>query len=260
MDCQYCRPVPFKIQFHEASFMCGRYSLTFSSKVLQYVFDLPETSDLPPHYNVAPGMVIPVVRAEDNIRKMVYLRWGFVPHWARDEPKKLLINARSETLYQKPSFRDAARKRRCLVPADGFYEWQGGGKGSAQPFFIKPQEDGPIAFAGIWDSWKMPSGEIMETVAIITTQANEALQSIHHRMPVVVSQIDFDRWLNADAGDEIFELPGAVDNVFFEAIPVGPAVNKVANNSPGLQERTSRQTGHPGPEQQLNLFARDKES
>jgi putative SOS response-associated peptidase YedK len=188
---------------------------------------------------------------------LVFLRWGFVPHWAKGEPDKLLINARGETIGEKPSFRDAARKRRCLVPADGFYEWQRRGKTTPQPYFVRPKGDvGPIAFAGIWDAWQMPSGETMETVAIITTQANETLQPIHHRMPVVIEQKEFSRWLDPEIDEEALELLKPADNTFFEAIPVGLAVNKVANNGPEVQQQASVEEMQVDSDTQLSLFGR----
>jgi len=236
--------------------MCGRFALTSSIQDLFETFDLTAGADLAPHYNIAPGTAIPVVREGENARELVFLHWGFVPHWAKKEPDKLLINARGETLGEKPSFRDAARKRRCLVPADGFYEWQRSGK-KPQPYFVRPKENvGPIAYAGIWDAWQTPSGEIMETVAIITTNANETLQSIHHRMPVVIAHEDFDHWLNAEIGEEALELLKPADNTFFEAIAVGSAVNKVANNGPEVQEQASKGDLQASSDTQLSLFGR----
>ena len=236
--------------------MCGRFSLTSPPEALHEKFGLSGTANLAPHYNIAPGTAIPVVREGENTRELVFLRWGFVPHWAKEVPDKLLINARGETLGEKPSFRDAARKRRCLVPANGFYEWQRSGK-NPQPYFVRPKEDvGPIAYAGIWDAWKTPSCETMETVAIITTNANETLQSIHHRMPVVIAPEDFDRWLDPEVGNEALELLKPADNTFFEAIPVSSAVNKVANNGPEVQQKASVEEIQADTDAQLSLFGR----
>lgn len=234
--------------------MCGRFSLTSPPSAIDEMFGLTVGQDLTSHYNIAPGTDIPIVRAGESARELVFLRWGFVPHWAKTEPDKLLINARGETLAEKPSFRDAARKRRCLIPANGFYEWWRGGK-KPQPYFIRPKEDfGPIAYAGIWDSWQTPSGETIETVAIITIQANETLRAIHHRMPVVIVQKDFDRWLDPEVGEEALDLLQAADDAFFEAIPVGPAVNKVANNGPEIQQHASHDDIMVSSDAQLSLF------
>ncbi len=176
--------------------MCGRYTLTSAPEAIRALFRYAEQPNFPPRYNIAPTQPIAIVRQVDGKRQFALVRWGFLPSWVKD-PKAfaLLINARGESVLEKPAFRAAMKRRRCLIPADGFYEWQTGG-GRKRPFFVHAKGGGLLAFAGLWESWTGPNGEELETAAIVTTGANGALSSIHERMPVVVPPEAFDLWLD----------------------------------------------------------------
>ena len=226
--------------------MCGLYNLSHTSDEVAAYFDYGDTVDFPPRDYVAPGQPVAIVRREENDRSggrhFALVRWGFVPGWAKEvKPGKPLINARAETVAEKPSFKNAFRRRRCLVPASGFYEWQGDTPGRRQPYYVPRADGGLVAFAGIWEHWMGEDGSELESMAIITTAANEALTSIHHRMPVVVEQKDFDRWLSpeGDAQDLL-----------------GSAANDLFAPEPTEMKRTSQKTpAAPKPEtRQLDLF------
>ena len=171
------------------------------------------------------------------------MRWGLIPAWVKDPRAfSLLINARGDSVNDKPAFRNAMKRRRCLIPADGFYEWneQGGRK---RPYAVRPADGGPIAFAGLWETWTGPNGEEMETAAIITTDASRDLHAIHHRMPVVVAPDAFDFWLdcrNVDAPTAAALLMPAREG-FFEAYEISNAVNRVVNDTPAVLEPASQQ-------------------
>lgn len=176
--------------------MCGRYMITSSFEAMADLFDatLSELGPDAPRPNVSPTERIPVCVSHPDGRALVAMRWGFVPRWYKSQnDRPLLINARAETIAQKPAFRDSIRERRCLIPADGFYEWQGE-KGAKVPHVIRPRAGGPIAFAGLWRDWRGPDGPIA-TCAIVTCAANATLAPIHDRMPVVIDPADFGLWL-----------------------------------------------------------------
>lgn len=171
-------------------------------------------------------------------REFVLLHWGLIPRWAKD-PKigNRLINARAESVLEKAAFRDALRRRRCLVVADGFYEWckTGGGK---QPFFIHRADDRPIAFAGVWEAWRDPAGELVQSCTIITTRASRLLEPIHDRMPVILPAEHYERWLDpAVKAEEAHALLVPSENEPLEVYPVGPLVNNPRNDSPQCVER-----------------------
>jgi putative SOS response-associated peptidase YedK len=181
--------------------MCGRFTLRTAGKVLAAVFQLPQVPQLPFPYNIAPTQVVAAVRqaAGSGLRELVQLRWGLIPSWAED--KKIgarLINARAETAATKPSFRSAFRHRRCLLLADGFYEWQRL-DGKKQPFYLRLRDDRPFAFAGLWESWTGPDGEVIESGALLTTEANATVRPVHDRMPVILAAADYARWLDPAA-------------------------------------------------------------
>ena len=194
--------------------MCGRYLILSSPQAFRRLFGYREQPNFPPRYNVAPTQPIPIVRLDNGKRAFALVRWGLIPAWVKD-PKgfTLLINARGETVLDKPAFRNAMRRRRCLIPTDGFYEWPtvanaGGASGAPrQPYFVrrKPGADGtapPLAFAGLYETWTGPNGEEVDTAAIVTTRANRLLAPIHDRMPVFVAPEAFELWLdcaNVDA-------------------------------------------------------------
>lgn len=239
--------------------MCGRFCLTSPADLVKAFLGLTRMPDIPPRFNLSPGMNIPVMRYLDGRREISLLRWGFVPHWAREQSSKLLINARSETVFEKPSFRDAIRARRCLIPADGFYEWHIDDARNRTPYFVKPATPKPLAFAGVWDSWRNLDGTLLHSVAILTTAANHTLSSIHHRMPVVIAEADIARWIDPNTSEnEVIGLMAAVDDNFFDAIAVSDAVNKTTNDGPEIQiartENTAARSPATAPQAQLSLF------
>jgi putative SOS response-associated peptidase YedK len=221
--------------------MCGRYVIISTPEVIRALFGYGEQPNFPPRYNVAPTQPIPVVRLVDGKRSFALMRWGLLPSWVKD-PRNfpLLINARGESVLDKPAFRDAMRRRRCLIPADGFYEWQAGEAAVARkrPFFVRARRDGsgaapPLAFAGLYETWTGPNGEELDTAAIVTTDANRTLAALHDRMPVFIAPQDFERWLdcaNVEAKDAVALIKPA-DDALLEAYEVSTAVNRVANDS-----------------------------
>jgi len=175
--------------------MCGRFALHASPEVVALQFGLAEPPALAPRYNIAPASPVLIVRREDAKARAAAVRWGLVPGWAKDPSiGARLVNARGERLAQKPSFRDAYRRRRCLVPASGFYEWRSEA-GVKQPYYIRPSRGGLFGFAGLWERWNE-----LETCAIITTEANQAMRPVHHRMPVILAPADYGRWLEGADG------------------------------------------------------------
>ena len=168
--------------------MCGRFTQRKTEKQLVTRFPVTEILfDTSPRYNIAPTQYIPAIVQADS-RQLVGFRWGLIPSWAKDAKiASNLINARSETLEEKPSFRTPFQKRRCLIPTDGWYEWKKEGAGK-QPYFFHRRDDELFAFAGLWEEWKSPEGELIQTCTIITTEANELAADFHHRMPVILRQ------------------------------------------------------------------------
>ncbi len=216
--------------------MCGRFVLITPGEVLAEQFQLGEVPALSPRYNIAPTQPVAAVRLarEGTARELVLLRWGLIPSWAKDPsigPR--LINARSETVAEKPSFRGAFKSRRCLVPADGFYEWQRQERGR-QPFFIRMSEGTPFAIAGLWEHWQGPGGEVIESCTLLTTEANEIMRPLHDRMPVILNPKDYDLWLDptVQKREALLPLlrPYAAEAML--AYPVRSVVNSPANDSP----------------------------
>jgi putative SOS response-associated peptidase YedK len=189
--------------------------------------------NFPPRYNIAPTQPVPVIFADHGVRHFRLMRWGLVPSWVKD-PKQfsLLINARLESVNEKPSFRGAMKYRRCLIPADGFYEWQKAGS-ARHPFFIRACNGVPFAFAALWETWADKDGGEIDTVAIVTTSANRTLAPIHDRMPVVVPPELFEAWLDCDRVDakQAAALVGRAPDEFFDAYEITPRVNSVKNDS-----------------------------
>lgn len=219
--------------------MCGRYAVTSAPEAIRALFGYPEQPNFPPRYNVAPTQPIAIVRLMDGKRQFALVRWGLLPSWVQD-PKDftLVINARGESVMDKPAFSAAMKRRRCLVPADGFYEWKAIGA-SKQPYYVRAKSGTPLAFAGLWETWTGPNGEEMETAAIVTTRANHTLADIHERMPVVVSPDTFNLWLdcaNVDDKTAASLIAPAPDDLL-EAYEVSTAVNRTANDDPKLIER-----------------------
>lgn len=218
--------------------MCGRYILTVSGEVLARLFGLDEVPELVPRYNIAPTQRVPVVRAVGGRRRLDSLRWGLVPHWAA-EPSvgHRLVNARAETAATKPSFRSAFRSRRCLVPANGFYEWQATPSGK-QPWLIRLSGGRPFAMAGLWERWSGGDGDL-ETFTILTTSPNEVVAPLHGRMPVILPPEAWERWLDPEyrAPEALQALLGPFPAAEMEAHPVSRLVNDPANDSPACLER-----------------------
>jgi putative SOS response-associated peptidase YedK len=217
--------------------MCGRFALTSPPDVLAALFRLDDVPALQPRYNVAPTQQIPAVRQRDGRREMVLLHWGLVPFWADDASiGSRMINARSESAANKPAFRAAFRKRRCLIPADGFYEWQKQGK-TKQPYYIHRADDQPLAFAGLWERWEK-GDEPIESCTILTTSPNKLLAELHNRMPVVLEPEDFERYLDPAVEDAVAleSLLGPAAEGVLAAHPVSTHVNKPANDDPRCVE------------------------
>ena len=218
--------------------MCGRYMVLSSPEAIRRLFGYPEQPNFPPRYNVAPTQPVPIVRMVDGRREFALVRWGLIPPWVKDPRRfSLLINARVESVHDKPAFRYAMRRRRCLFPADGFYEWQSAG-GRRRPFCVRPREAGPIAFAGLWETWMGPNGEEMETAAIVTTAASPEIAHLHDRMPVILPADAFDMWLDCGNVDALTaaELCVSPRDGTLEAHEVSPAVNHADNDGPALIE------------------------
>lgn len=219
--------------------MCGRYVLSVPGDLLASAFGLEEVPELAPRYNVAPSQVMPIVRGtEDRRRELAYARWGLVPHWAKEAAiGNRLINARAEGLADKPSFRDSFKRRRCLIPANGFYEWQKVGT-KKQPWLLRLAGGAPFAFAGLWSSWTDPeSRESLETFAIVTTEPNPLAARVHDRMPVILPDAARATWLDPRAERErLLGLLAAYPAAEMEAFPVSTRVNSPANDDPACVE------------------------
>jgi len=218
--------------------MCGRYTLTSAPEAIRALFRYAEQPNFPPRYNIAPTQPVAIVRMVEGKRQFALVRWGLLPSWVKDPRTfSLLINARGESVLGKPAFRAAMKYRRCLIPADGFYEWQKAGE-RKRPFFVRAKSGGPLAFAGLWETWTGPNGEELETAAIVTTLASRALSPIHERMPVVVPPEAYDLWL--DCGHVDAETAAALiaptPDDLLEAYEISTAVNRVANDNPRLIE------------------------
>jgi putative SOS response-associated peptidase YedK len=220
--------------------MCGRYALygpKSRSRAEQEYFG--SIDQYPANYNVAPSQVMPIARLTDGRPELVQAKWGLVPHWANNEKFAFkCINARSETVASSPAFRGAYRtKRRCLIPASGFYEWKKSPDGK-QPFFITRPDESMLAFAGLWEQWKRPDGEPLTTYTIITTDANDTMAHLHNRMPVILRPEDYSDWLSADDPRELLK---PCHNEAVYAYPVSTRVNAPKNNDAELV-RELRQT------------------
>ena len=221
--------------------MCGLYSFRKSAEETRALLYYLEELEFPPRKYVAPQSPIAIIRAENNERHFALVRWGFIPSWVKEvKPGKPLINARSETLLERPSFRNAFRRRRCLIPADGYYEWLGDVPGKKIPYFIHRPDHGLFAFAGLWEHWLGADGSELETAAIITTAPNDTIAQIYSRMPAVIHPESFAQWLdvrNVEAEEAAqFLKPAPEDYFAFE---------------PTVIERKQQP---PRPKTQLTLF------
>ena len=220
--------------------MCGRYAFYSPAEAVRRSFALDDVPALEPRYNIAPTQPVPVIRAAEGGRhELSMLHWGLVPKWAKDKAVgNRMINARAETIAEKPAYRDAFRRRRCLVAADGWYEWQPA-PGGKKPWFIRLREERPLAFAGLWERWKDPAdGSLLESCTIVTTEAAASIRKIHERMPVVLPENEWDRWMDpaySDAETLATKL-GPYDAKALVFWPVSRAVNAPRNEGPGLIE------------------------
>ena len=217
--------------------MCGRFAITLPDDAMAALFDAVPANDLPhiPNYNVCPTNQIHTVTSDDGHRRLRPMRWGFIPHWYKtpaDGP--LLINARAETIAEKPAFRAACRERRCLIPASGFYEWTKDEEGKRLPWYIHPAEGEMLAFAGVWQVWDKGE-EPLTTCAIVTTDANKAMSKIHHRMPVVLARNDWAKWLGEE-GKGAATLMHAPPEDALAFYRVDPKVNSNRASGPELIE------------------------
>jgi putative SOS response-associated peptidase YedK len=220
--------------------MCGRFTQSFTWAEIQNLYNLLNelAPNLQPSWNVAPTQEIGVVGAKDAGLGFTRMRWGLVPYWAKDfSIGAKLINARADTLAEKPAFRDALAKRRCIIPASGFFEWQGSGTGKT-PWYITSAGGEPLSFAGLWERWRTPEGEWLHSATIITTDANAALSPLHTRMPVILPRADVEPWLRG--GDVALLRPCA--DAMVTAWPVSTRVNSVKNDAPDLIERAQAAT------------------
>jgi putative SOS response-associated peptidase YedK len=216
--------------------MCGRYELSSHPTAIALAFGLAHPPDLRPRYNIAPTQQIPIVRLDSTgHRELVQVRWGFIPRWAKDPSIGLrMFNARAETVADKPAFRTAYARHRCLIPASGFYEWQAlpGGK---QPMYIGMSDGRPFGMAGLFERWRSPDDEVVDSCTIVTTGASDALRPVHERMPVIIADAEHARWLDA-ANAEVADLlqPWSGDPLL--VYPVSTRVNVAANDDPQLRE------------------------
>jgi putative SOS response-associated peptidase YedK len=220
--------------------MCSRYSLTSPPEAVRAYFGYRDTPNFPARYNIAPTQAVAVVRHDrEGQRQFRLMRWGLLPSFVKDAKQfPTLINARSEEALDKASFRHAMRYRRCLVPADGFYEWIGP-KGKRRPFLLRPRALHLIAFAGIYERWRDPAGGEIDTVAILTCPANRAVAPLHDRMPVVLPVEHFAAWLDVkgtDAEAAVALLQPAPDDLF-EAIEMDAKINDSKRDEPGIQQK-----------------------
>ncbi len=212
--------------------MCGRFSMTLSAKDLRDYFLLDEIFDPEPRYNIAPSTNVAAVRQEEGRRRLVSLHWGLIPFWADDRKiSTRTFNARSETVHTKPAFRAAFRNRRCLIPADGFFEWDKK-EGTRQPFFIHRTDEKALALAGLWEHWEDKQGaEVVESCTILTTEASDPVASLHDRMPVILEPEDFSLWLDPQEPqvERLRELLRPAAPGILSLYPVSKYVNKAGN-------------------------------
>ncbi len=214
--------------------MCGRYVLTADGQVIQTAFDLTSApGEVIPRFNIAPSQPIAVITNE-NPQELTYHRWGLIPSWAKDiSIGNKLINARSETIDEKPSFRSAFKRRRCLIPADGFFEWQKRDKQKV-PMFIHMKDESVFAFAGLWEVWYSPDGDEIRTATILTTEPNDLMAEIHNRMPVILPPDAYETWLaeGEQPAEKLKALLKPFDPDPMMAYAVSTFVNRPTNDTP----------------------------
>jgi putative SOS response-associated peptidase YedK len=216
--------------------MCGRFVITSPPEALRQIFGYAEQPNFPPRHNIAPTQPVPIVILERGTRHFRLVRWGLIPSWVTD-PRKitLMINARSEGIAERPAFKNAIRRRRCLIPADGYYEWHASA-GRKRPYFIHRRDKRPFGLAGLAENWIGPNGEELDTVAIVTTAASRDLAILHHRVPVAIREEDFGRWLDCSADDAapVMGLLAPPEEGEFTWHEVSTRVNSADNDDPQL--------------------------
>lgn len=251
--------------------MCGRYELHAHPAAIALAFGLAAPPEIVPRYNIAPMQQVPIVRINAHgARELAFVRWGLVPRWAKDPAiGAKMINARGETVRDKPAFRTAYRRHRCLLPANGFYEWMArdGGTGGKQPVHVALKDGAPLAFAGIAERWLGPDGEPLDTCAIVTTEANALLTPVHERMPVIIAPADYARWLDPTLADPA-DLIAPYDNDALRYAPVSTRVNTVRHDdasliapiAPVLAEALAEPPDEEAPAEPLPPVAKPKQS
>lgn len=219
--------------------MCSRYNLTSPPEAVRAHFTYSDRPNFPARYNIAPTQAIPVVCLDETgTRRLRLMRWGLLPAFVKDPSTfPTLINARSEEVLKKPSFRHAVRWRRCLVPADGFYEWTGP-KGKRRPFHVRPEPPRLIAFAGLYECWQDPQGGEIDTVTILTCASNRTVSALHDRMPVIVQPDCYDDWLDVErvSAVEALAMIGPAADDLFETVELHPKINDPRKDEPDIQE------------------------
>ena len=245
--------------------MCGRYAITLPPDAVRAYFGYVEQPNFPPRYNIAPTQPIPIVRLERERdsgahRHFALVRWGLLPSWVKD-PRDfpLIINARDDTLLEKASYRAAIRHRRCLVIADGFYEWRKTPmktRAPKQPFLIRRRDGQPMAFAGLWESWLGADGSELDTACIVTTHANGLVTAIHDRMPAILNAKDFDAWRDerGPTPEHALRLIRPAPDDALEMIEIGPDIGKAGNDGPQLQRPVGRPISAQTPRASKDLF------
>jgi putative SOS response-associated peptidase YedK len=217
--------------------MCGRFALIADTEQVATLFEVDDVANIPaavPRYNIAPTQPVLAVRLNENGRREItFFRWGLIPSWSKDiSIGSRLINARAETVTDKPSFRNAFKRRRCLIPADGFFEWQKS-NGKKQPMYIHAADGRPFALAGLWEVWQDPQGSTLQSCTILTTAPNELMSTIHDRMPAIIEQEDFGAWLDPGPNpDDALHLLRPYPAAMMAAYPVSTAVNSPSNDTP----------------------------
>lgn len=243
--------------------MCGRYASTLPPEMMQELFKTLNSIELMPRFNIAPTQPVAAIWEESNRREAHFARWGLVPRWVKD-PREfpLLINARVETMAEKPAFRDALKHGRCIIPASGYYEWRTNPDKSKQPFYITHADGHPMALAGLYATWSGPEGEEVDTVATITVPANGQLSPIHDRMPAILEGDAIEQWLDVRGVTAKLAYPLAVplDDGKLKFHPVSTRVNSARMDDPGLIEPVSDVRPEPLPKKkaaggaQMDLF------
>jgi putative SOS response-associated peptidase YedK len=221
--------------------MCGRFVLMTPGKDLAERFGLEEIPDLEPRYNIARTQMVAIIRLNPETlqRRLVIVKWGLIPFWAKDKSiGNRLINARAESASGKPAFRSAFKSKRCLVPADGYYEWKKMKGGQKQPYLARNADGSPFAFAGLWEKWQAPEDQIIESCTILTTDANDLTQPIHDRMPVILKRGEYDLWLDPEVKDPNLLKPllRPYPSEEMTVEPVSPKVNKATYDAPDCVE------------------------